>query len=52
MIRRGVPIDKIRIIILDIFKLTYVNNMDTYDSSLNSIFKGNVPNDFRNTPTF
>ena len=49
---RGVPLSKTRTVILDIFKRKYENNDFEYEVIFKTIFKENVPQNFKNIPSF
>jgi len=49
---RGVPLSKMRTVILDIFKRKYENNDFEYDLILKAIFKEYIPQNFKNIPSY
>ena len=52
MKKRGVPLNKMRTVLLDIFKRTYANNDMEYETILKVVFNNHVPTSFKNVPTF
>jgi len=49
-IRRGIPFDKWRFVILEIFKLMYSDNQLAYECAVKSAFGDNIPESFVNIP--
>ncbi|EGR28462.1 Ras family protein, putative [Ichthyophthirius multifiliis] len=52
LIRKGVPMQIMKQIILDIYKRTFTDNEMEYQIALKIVFKDQIPANFRNTPIF
>ncbi|EAR99604.3 rab-GTPase-TBC domain protein (macronuclear) [Tetrahymena thermophila SB210] len=50
LIRKGVPMNLMRTIILDIYKRTFTDNLQEYTIALNIIFKDNIPSQIKTAP--
>lgn len=52
IIRRGIPMARIRDILLHMYKKMFVDNESEYQTRSSVIFQDKIPTSFKNTPTF